>query len=273
MASLPRRSDIRRGDRVSVETKADQGTGRLTDGTVDEVLTSSGSHPHGIKVRLQDGIVGRVKKVSLSHASKYLDMGKKTAPDYGTVTEKTAVRKDFVDLGKKEIPRTEDAQNEFKEFYQYDPQLENMPNKQALEGIKRSVRERFATAVCSFGNSREGGFVYLGINSDGVTVGLERDLKLGGFSDYEDSFANGIRNTLGDLIRDKTFIVDKLRIKFRAVDNKTICLIQVLPSSRPVYLYAQKECSFFVRGPAPRTEKLTGDDMVRYINDRFSDYR
>jgi len=64
MASLPRRSEIRRGDRVSVETKTDQGTGILTDGTVDEILTSSGFHPHGIKVRLQDGVVGRVKKVS-----------------------------------------------------------------------------------------------------------------------------------------------------------------------------------------------------------------
>jgi len=68
MAPVPRRSDIRRGGRVSVETKADQGTGRLTDGTVDRILTRSESHPHGIKVRLQDGTVGRVKKVSPSRA-------------------------------------------------------------------------------------------------------------------------------------------------------------------------------------------------------------
>jgi len=80
MASIPRRSGIGRGDRVSVETKADQGTGRLTDGTVDEILTSSESHPHGIKVRLQGGIVGRVKSVSPSRASKCPDMDKKTRP-------------------------------------------------------------------------------------------------------------------------------------------------------------------------------------------------
>jgi len=272
MVSLPRRSDIKQGDHVSVETKADQGTGRLTGGTVDKILTHAESHPHGIKVLLQDGSIGRVKKVSPSNASKDLYTDKKTAPDYGMITEKTIVRKDFVDLDKKEIPGTEDAQNEFKKFYQYDPKLDGEADKHAREGIKRSVRERLAVAVCSFGNSREGGFVYLGVDSDGCVVGLERDLRFGGFSDYDDSFANGIRNALGDLIPDRAFIVDKLRMKFRTVGGKTVCLIQVLPSNQPVYLHAQREGAFYVRGPAPRAEKLTGPDQFRYIKGRFPDY-
>lgn len=44
--------------------KKDQRTGKLTSGIVGEILTSSQSHPHGIKVRLQDGQVGRVKKIT-----------------------------------------------------------------------------------------------------------------------------------------------------------------------------------------------------------------
>lgn len=64
MPEAPTRDRIKRGDRVSIETKEDQGTGRLTEGTVEEILTSSSSHPHGIKVRLRDGQVGRVKKTS-----------------------------------------------------------------------------------------------------------------------------------------------------------------------------------------------------------------
>jgi len=266
-----RRSGIRKGDRVYIETKADQGTGRLTDGMVDEILTRSESHPHGIKVRLQDGKVGRVKRVGPAPASG------PAAPEGDVASGEMAaggavIRRGFADLDQMEIPATEDAQNEFKEFYQYDPKLDGEADKQAREGMKKSVRERLAVAVCSFGNSREGGFVYLGVDSDGRVVGLERDLRFGGFSDYDDSFANGIRNALGDLISDRAFIVDKLRMKFREVGGKTVCLIQVLPSNQPVYLHAQREGAFYVRGPAPRAEKLTGPDQFRYIKGRFPDY-
>ena len=60
---VPKRSDIAVGDKVGVETKADRGTGRLTEGVVEVVLTSSEDHPHGIKVRLRGGGVGRVKSL------------------------------------------------------------------------------------------------------------------------------------------------------------------------------------------------------------------
>ena len=57
-----RRSDIKPGLHVSVVLKGDQASGKLTDGVVKDILTKSTLHPHGIKVRLQDGQVGRVKK-------------------------------------------------------------------------------------------------------------------------------------------------------------------------------------------------------------------
>ncbi|MDY0296028.1 MAG: YwbE family protein [Acidobacteriota bacterium] len=58
-----RRSEIRIGARVRVVQKQDQRSGRLTEGVVRDILTRSVSHPHGIKVRLQDGTVGRVKEI------------------------------------------------------------------------------------------------------------------------------------------------------------------------------------------------------------------
>ena len=64
MGELPVRSDLKAGLAVEVETKVDQGTGRLTAGIIAEILTASKRHPHGIKVRLRDGRVGRVKKVA-----------------------------------------------------------------------------------------------------------------------------------------------------------------------------------------------------------------
>jgi uncharacterized repeat protein (TIGR03833 family) len=58
-----RRSDIKPGLRVSVVKKNDQKTGKLTEGVVKDILTNSPAHPHGIKVRLHSGDVGRVKKI------------------------------------------------------------------------------------------------------------------------------------------------------------------------------------------------------------------
>ena len=57
------RGNIRRGAEVLIVLKRDQRTGRLTRGNVKEILTRSANHPHGIKVRLTDGKVGRVKEV------------------------------------------------------------------------------------------------------------------------------------------------------------------------------------------------------------------
>jgi uncharacterized repeat protein (TIGR03833 family) len=57
------RSNILIGAEVMIVLKRDQRTGRLTQGKVKEILTRSANHPHGIKVRLTDGKVGRVKEV------------------------------------------------------------------------------------------------------------------------------------------------------------------------------------------------------------------
>jgi len=58
-----RRSDIRPGLHVSIVLKKDQQTGKLTEGIVRNILTNSPAHPHGIKVRLESGEVGRVKEI------------------------------------------------------------------------------------------------------------------------------------------------------------------------------------------------------------------
>jgi uncharacterized repeat protein (TIGR03833 family) len=58
-----KRADIKTGSEVSIVLKKDQRTGMLTDGVVKDILTKSPNHPHGIKVRLTDGQVGRVKEI------------------------------------------------------------------------------------------------------------------------------------------------------------------------------------------------------------------
>lgn len=57
------RKDIAIGDKVKIVLKQDQRSGKLTEGAVKDILTNSGNHPHGIKVRLENGLVGRVKEI------------------------------------------------------------------------------------------------------------------------------------------------------------------------------------------------------------------
>ncbi|MBN8202302.1 MULTISPECIES: YwbE family protein [Bacillaceae] len=57
------RAAIAHGLKVKIVLKKDQRTGVLTEGIVKDILTKSPSHPHGIKVRLEDGQVGRVKQI------------------------------------------------------------------------------------------------------------------------------------------------------------------------------------------------------------------
>lgn len=57
------RKDVTIGIKVKVVKKEDQRTGKLTEGVVAKLLTNSANHPHGIKVMLEDGVVGRVQEI------------------------------------------------------------------------------------------------------------------------------------------------------------------------------------------------------------------
>jgi len=63
MATGQNRQDVKAGSRVRIVEKQNQPTGITTEGVVNELLTSSSFHPHGIKVRLKTGQVGRVKEI------------------------------------------------------------------------------------------------------------------------------------------------------------------------------------------------------------------
>lgn len=58
------RSNIKKGLSVAIVLKQDQRSGNLTEGVVKDILTNSSHHPHGIKVRLESGAVGRVKVIN-----------------------------------------------------------------------------------------------------------------------------------------------------------------------------------------------------------------
>ncbi len=65
LMSVPMRTEIRPGMRVQIVEKQNQRSGQLTEGVVARILTKSPTHPHGIKVMLVDGKVGRVQAIVL----------------------------------------------------------------------------------------------------------------------------------------------------------------------------------------------------------------
>jgi len=67
------RKNIKPGMQVAVVRKQDQGSGRLTRGIVKDILTNAATHPHGIKVRLTDGEVGRVQEIFQNQSSPKQD--------------------------------------------------------------------------------------------------------------------------------------------------------------------------------------------------------
>ena len=259
MTDLPKRNQLNAGMQVEIETKErHQGTSKIVYGSIKEILTLSESHSHGIMVVLQDGKIGRVKRILESiqnfHNTK------------------------FTDLNEIKIPKIEDAHNEFKEFYQYDECINQLPESMDVKNRNRIIKEknhaaqeRVVEEVCAFGNSR-GGFVYLGIKDNGVVVGLEKDMQHGGFEDYNDSFANHIINRLSEIIKDMAFIAGNLKMQFRNIDEKTICIIQILPSDRPLYMHNLKRIQFCVRGPSPRVVRLDGNERDRYLRQRFPNH-
>ena len=62
-----RRADVKPGIDVMIELIEDKRTGRLTGGKVKEILTTAPIHPHGIKVKLENGMVGRIKEIIVSN--------------------------------------------------------------------------------------------------------------------------------------------------------------------------------------------------------------
>jgi uncharacterized repeat protein (TIGR03833 family) len=64
MQPIHQRSQIKPGISVKIVLKQDQHNGKLTEGIVKDILTNSSTHPHGIKVRLTDGKIGRVQSIT-----------------------------------------------------------------------------------------------------------------------------------------------------------------------------------------------------------------
>jgi len=237
MSLLPNRDQIKIDMKVLVELKENQGTGKLSEGIVKEILTSDNSHPHGIKVELQSGQVGRVKEiVSGSKDSEEILDDKIT------------------------IPENEDKQNEFKATLKFD--LKRFEKGDGAKVGNKSVLNEIPITVSGFANNL-GGNLFLGIRDDGEILGLDYDFEmLGGRDKFEQEITNALRQI------DNQAFVSKLTILYQEIKGKTICIIKVHPSKKPIFVRNGEFNELHVR-MHNTTKKFDGKEIADYLVQHF----
>jgi predicted HTH transcriptional regulator len=112
----------------------------------------------------------------------------------------------------------------------------------------------------------KGGTLGVGISDEGELLGVQPDL------DFKKQDVDGYQNWLSTLLMGavgQSNVASLVKVRFEDVEGKTICLIDVLPASKPVYANTVKgKDTFFVR-VGNTTRVLTGPEMVDYIADRY----
>jgi len=241
------------------------GTGKLTEGIVKEILTPGSSHPFGIMVILDNGIKGRVKQIA----------NKQNEFDAETKTEYLINKLELL-----EIPTKEDPLNEFKSTFRFDlteDALRKAGKIAEVDGRKRDIerkdeiRKEIAITVAGFANA-EGGYLFLGVDDDGTILGLEKDMEVYNFKNT-DVFALSISESLENYLKNKAFISSKVKMSFQEKNNKTICVIKVLPAASPVFVHVGNSQENYVRsGTAAKTQKMETEDFIKYCISRFPNW-
>jgi uncharacterized repeat protein (TIGR03833 family) len=286
VSDLPANSQIKIGMTVLIESKQDQGTGKLTEGIVTEKLTSGESHTYGIMVRLDDGIIGRVKEIvgeasnetkqdwSESEYQKYLDeissYRRQTTPQFEIQPVQIATKI----ISKSEVPKSEDKFIEFKKTFQIDSKEKEFRlagNTAAADGRKKDqkknehdIKKEISIALSAFGNTM-GGKLFIGVDDDGNVVGLDDDLKK--CSDSFDKFTREVQKSIDDFTQDSVFTNE---IIISIGEDHSFLQLEALPfRQNPIYLHDNNLEEFYIRGFGT-SKKLSTINTVNYIQKNFN---
>ena len=271
---------------VLIESKQDQGTGKLTEGIVAEKLTGGESHPYGIMVRLENGTIGRVKEIVGESSSeskqdwdeeeyqKYLDeissYRRQTTPQFETEPVQIATKI----ISKSEVPKSEDKFNEFKKTFHIDTKEKEFRlagNTAAADGrkkeqkkIEHDIKKEISIALSAFGNTM-GGKLFIGVDDDGTVVGLDDDLK--SYDDSFDKFTREVQKSIDDFTKDSVFANE---IIISIGEDNSFLQLEALPfRQNPIYLHDANQEEFYIRGFGT-SKKLSTINTVNYIQKNFN---
>jgi hypothetical protein len=145
---------------------------------------------------------------------------------------------------------------EFKSSYRWDL---------AEERINKNLENVILKTIAGFFNSPEGGTLLIGVADDGTIIGLEYDystLKRPDSDGFEQLLISAISSQFG------ADLCQNIKTLFHVIDNKHVCRLIILPSSRPVYIKQGKEPKFFLR-TGGGTRELNIQEAVDYIIHRW----
>ena len=254
--------DIRPGSKVSINPQDDRTREKRIEGIVAEVLTRNLNHPHGVKVKLETGEIGRVKELKALAQS---------------ASQATQPLNSEVDIARI-VAEGESQTLEFKtsamwsKFFTKE-QINTAKSYELSAYGQRASYFILAKSIAGFANAG-GGRLIIGVkeqkDSENVeTVGIDSE-----FQKLRDPTVDGYRRMLVDEVVSKylpNFLLhhlsDHLELTFPTISHSRVCVVAVKPSDQPVFLTSKKE-QFFVRIDAS-TREITGQDVLNYCHKRF----
>ena len=264
--NLKKRDNIKVGQ--SVEIILQKNRAKSESGIIQEILTNSPTHPHGILVKLNNGAIGRVKKIN------------------NESTEKREVETNELQQDVKEITDIDEllsiGEREYIEFKTSALWSVTLPSDKIEESNSFELNEYgrdaskviIAETIASMLNTK-GGHLLIGIkevkNGDNyIITGIESE-----FGKIDDKSLDGYRRMLiDDIIRPYfpsfiyNYISDYIGIKFEEKDNRRICWVKLAESDKRVFITINDQDHFYIRTDA-ETRELIGKELVEYCGNSF----
>ena len=232
MSDPTKTSDIQNGSfvKIQVENNADE----FEEGKVAEILTDGSFHHFGVKVKLESGIVGRVKII------------------YGFDVDEKIIQDLIIDTKK----HTNDDEGQHLErkssfMFNYDAYAKT---GQKYPGMEKNILK----AVQALANS-EGGTLYIGIDDKKNILGLENDYNLLGENCGADEFEQKLIDKLVSSFTRNSKIFEYVFIKIIPYENKDICVVKVKPSPVAFIWIGSGQYQFYVRHGTTSRPYLAND--------------
>ena len=253
---------LQKGTLVKINPQSDRTRKVIVEGLIQEVLTKSPSHPHGLLVRLQSGETGRVKELI-----NRLEVKEETE-----LEELKFVERQIEDI-------IADGESHFSEFkssclWSQDLSKEAILARNISQYGTQTSRIIIAKSIAGFLNA-DGGSLVIGVkevkDKDEVEViGINSEVPK-----LKDKTLDGYRRMLLDSVISPYLpsfvfnrINDYLKISFHEIGDATVCLVNMCKSKRRVFLELNNRDIFVVRIDAS-TRQVIGEDLVEYCLNRF----
>lgn len=220
------------------------------EGLIKNILTKSEVHPHGIKVELEDGKIGRVIEI----LSGVTNEGRKLVKVIG----------ESIQVIEEKLPPEEDHKTEFKATFKLD--LNRLEKGDGKKIQNNEVEKEISIAVASLANA-EGGQIIVGLRDNGEIIGLEKDYELLD-NPNDDKFQRIVWQSVQKYLKNMTYI-SKVRISLQKVNEKKICKIVVPAADEPIFIHDNNSQESYVR-IGPKSEKFQPAEFMKYSKKRFT---